>query len=253
VIVRMILLKKLKTLPAFNFNVLNRDAWIASQAMELPKGSRVLDAGAGSCPYRACFSHCEYQTQDFTNLQGEQLSGGQYGEMDYICDIASVPVEDGSFDAVLCSEVLEHVADPVKVVQEFARILKPGGTLFLSAPLGSGIHQEPYHYYGGYTPFWYEKYLTEAGFEHISVESNAGSLQACAQESMRFIQLSRPFKLGMPLWAELLWLPLWLLLLPFMAVAAPVFSHMLRSYDKNRDFTIGYHVTAKRAGVTAKE
>jgi len=243
----------LKSSPVFFFNQVDRDGWIKQQASRLADGSIVLDAGAGSCPYRDSFSHCEYRTQDFTNLQGDQLSGGQYGEMDYVCDITSIPVEDGSFDAVLCSEVLEHVADPVAVVQEFARILKPSGTLLLTAPLGSGIHQEPYHYYGGYTPFWYEKYLAEAGFEHISVESNAGSLQACAQESMRFIQLSRPFKLGMPLWVELLWLPVWLLLLPFLAIAAPVFSYILRSYDNNRDFTVGYHVIAKRKGADAAE
>ena len=238
----------LKFSSIFFFNQANRDSWIKRQAALIPAGSVVLDAGAGSCPYRDFFSHCEYSTQDFTNLQGEQLSGGQYGEIDYVCDISSIPLGNGSFDVVLCSEVLEHVADPAAVVQEFARILKPGGKLMLTAPLGSGIHQAPYHYYGGYTPFWYEKYLAKAGFDHISIKSNAGSLQACAQESMRFIQLSRPFKLGMPLWAELLWLPIWLMLLPFMAILAPLYSYMLRSYDKNRNFTVGYHIIAYLAG-----
>jgi len=41
-----------------NYNVVERDAWVARQAGALPAGSRVLDAGAGSCPYRALFSHC---------------------------------------------------------------------------------------------------------------------------------------------------------------------------------------------------
>jgi len=113
--------------------------------------------------------------------------------------------------------------------------------------LGSGIHQEPYHFYGGYTPFWYQKFLTEAGFESIEVEANDGSLRACAQESMRFIQLSRPFSLGMSVWKELLWMPLWLLLLPFMAVLAPLSSMLLNPYDKDKRFTIGYHVTATKA------
>jgi len=230
----------------FNFNVVNRDAWIASQAKQLPEGSRILDAGAGSCPYRGFFKHCEYKAQDFVNLSDEQLSGGQYGQIDYVCDIASIPVADASFDAILCSEVLEHLPEPIKVISEFARILKPGGKIIITAPLGSGIHQEPYHFYGGYTPFWYGKFLAEAGFDAIQVEENAGSLRACAQESMRFIQLSKPFSFGMPFWKELLWAPLWLLLLPFMAILAPLSSMFLNPYDKDKRFTIGYHVTAVR-------
>ena len=116
----------------------------------------------------------------------------------------------------------------------------------ITAPLGSGLHQEPYHFYGGYTPFWYERFLGEAGFDAVHVEENAGSLRACGQESMRFIQLSKPFSLGMPFWKELLWTPLWLLLLPFMAILAPLSSMLLNPYDKDKRFTIGYHVTAVR-------
>jgi len=234
----------------FNFNVLNRDAWIESQAERLPQGSRILDAGAGSCPYRDFFSHCEYKAQDFTSLSDEQLSGGQYGQIDYVCDIASIPVPDASFDAILCSEVLEHLPEPIKVINEFARILKPGGKIIITAPLGSGLHQEPYHFYGGYTPFWYERFLGDAGFDAVKVEENAGSLRACGQESMRFIQLSKPFSLGMPFWKDLLWTPVWLLLLPFMAILAPLSSMLLNPYDKDKRFTIGYHVTAVRRGDT---
>ena len=235
-----------KISPVFNFNNIERNRWIEKQAMLLPQGSRVLDAGAGSCPYRSFFSHCEYKTQDFTNLNDDQLSYGKYGNIDYVCDISNMPVDNASFDAVLCSEVLEHVPDPVSVISEFARILKPGGKLILTAPLGSGVHQEPFHFYGGYTPYWYEKFLSEAGYGNIKVEANAGSLRACGQESMRFIQLSRPFTLGMPLWAELLWLPVWFFLTPIMLLLVPYMSHLLDQYDKDQNFTIGYHVTAER-------
>ncbi len=124
----------LKANPLFAFNLVNRDLWVAEQAASLPAGSRVLDMGAGSCPYRPLFAHCRYETQDFAGLDDVQLRHGGYGRIDYRCDIASVPVADGTFDAILCTEVLEHVREPIKVVQEMARILKPGGRLDADRP-----------------------------------------------------------------------------------------------------------------------
>jgi SAM-dependent methyltransferase len=237
-----------KNSSVFNFNNINRNNWIREQAKQLSNGSRVLDAGSGSCPYRDFFSHCDYKTQDFSSLADNQLSGGMYGNIDYISDITSIPVDDSSFDAILCSEVLEHLQDPVKAIYEFSRILKPGGRLILTAPLGSGIHQEPFHFYGGYTPYWYDNYLLEAGYINIKIEANGGSLQACGQESMRFIRLSQPFTLEMPIWKKLVWLPFWLTLAPVMFLVIPYASYVLNRFDKDKNFTIGYHVTAERLG-----
>ncbi len=234
----------IKTSPLFAFNLVNRDRWVAEQAASLPPGARVLDMGAGSCPYRPLFAHCRYQTQDFAGLDDDQLRHGSYGSIDYRCDIAAVPVADGEFDAILCTEVLEHVREPVKAVREMARILKPGGRLMLTAPLGSGIHQEPYHYYGGYTPYWFQDFLAEAGFSWIKVEANAGSFSFFAQEALRFVQTTRPFRLGMPLPLELLWLPLWVLLAPALGLAVPLVCRFLDRYDREQRFTVGYHVTA---------
>ena len=135
----------------FAYNVVRRDRWIAQQALKLPAGTKVLDVGAGSCPYRHLFSHCEYRAQDLRPLQGEQLRYGSYGHIDYVSDLASIPVPGESFGAVLCIEVLEHHPESIKVVHELARILQPGGTLILTAPLGSASHQEPYHH-GGVHP-----------------------------------------------------------------------------------------------------
>ena len=228
------------------FNLRNRDRWIAEQAAQVPAGSKVLDVGAGSAPYRALFAHCDYKTQDFVQLRDDQLRHGGYAPIDIISEAKAIPVADATFDTVLCTEVLEHVPEPIAVVREFGRIIAPGGRLILTAPLGSGIHQEPYHFYGGYTPYWYQRFLKEAGFESIIVVANAGSLRHVAQETIRFVEMTRPFGFSAPWHAHLLWLPFWLVLAPILAFAVPFAAKLLDRFDKEQRFTVGFHVTALR-------
>jgi ubiquinone/menaquinone biosynthesis C-methylase UbiE len=239
-------LRLLKSSRLFAFNSINRDEWVRGQAKTVPDGSMVLDVGAGSCPYREFFRHCVYNTQDFTQLQPDQLRHGNYGKIDYVCDAGSIPVADGTFDVVLCTEMLEHVPDPLKVLAEFARILKAGGRLILTAPLGSGIHQEPFHYYGGYTRYWYEKFLPQLGFGKVQVTANAGSFRFFSQESLRFLTSSRPFSLDMPVLLELAWAPVWVFLVPILGLLIPLACAWLDRFDIEKRFTVGYHVTAER-------
>ncbi len=239
-------LKRIAHSDFFAFNLRNRDRWVAAQAARLSRGKHVLDVGAGSAPYRGLFSHCVYRTQDFVALRPDQLRGGNYGQIDYVCDAKAILVPDASFDVVLCTEVLEHHAEPILLIHEFARILSDGGILLLTAPLGSGIHQEPHHFYGGYTPFWYRKILTEAGFDGIVIEANAGSLRHFAQESIRFVRMTRPFALNMPFIAELCWIPIWLLLAPVLAGVVPLAAKLLDRFDNEKRFTVGYHVYAEK-------
>lgn len=232
------------------FNQIDRDTWVAEQAGRIPAGSRVLDVGAGSCPYRELFSHCTYQSQDAEILNREQLLGkAGYGQIDFRCDSTRIPVADGSYDAVLCTEVLEHVPDPVGVVNETGRVLRPGGTLILSAPLGSGLHQEPYHFYGGYTPYWYRKFLGAAGFVDVEISPNGNFYKLFSQEAIRFVRKSNPISSGWPILYRVLWAPFWLLVLPLMAGVLPVICHAVDAYDRPVAFTVGYHVTARKAGV----
>ncbi|MEA5566420.1 class I SAM-dependent methyltransferase [Anabaena sp. UHCC 0399] len=233
----------------FNFNLVERDIWVAKQASLVPENSSVIDIGAGSCPYRHYFSHCEYKTQDFTCLTPEQLRGKTgYDKIDYICDATNIPVTDASFDVILCTEVLEHVPEPIKVIYEFSRILNPEGKLLLTAPLGSGIHQEPYHFYGGYTPYWYQKFLTEAGFSAISIEPNGGFFKHYGQESIRFVQMTIPWKLNINFLVCVMWALIWLIILPFFVFVVPIVCHFLDIIDQDKKFTIGYHVIAIKKG-----
>ena len=170
-----------------DFNQRGRDRWVEAKAATVPKGSRVLDMGAGTCLYRPLFAHCEYKTHDFKRYEGAEKHGGTsaYGRIDYVSEILAIPAPDASFDVVLCTEVLEHVPEPIKVLKEISRLLRPGGRAFITAPLGSGLHQLPFHFYGGYTPEWYRRFSHEAGMEATEITPNGGFFKHLAQECAR--------------------------------------------------------------------
>lgn len=169
-----------------DFNQRTRDRWVQAKARGVPAGSRVLDVGAGTCPYRSFFTHCEYKTQDFKKYKGIKKNNTiEYGHIDYVSDICNIAVPNNSFDVILCTEVLEHVPEPIKALGEMVRIVRPGGRLLITAPLGSGLHQLPYHYYGGLSPEWYNHFLKNFGCELIEITPNGGFFKLLAQECTR--------------------------------------------------------------------
>jgi|GEM_PF-786031 len=170
-----------------DFNQRARDRWVKEKASTVPAGSRVLDMGAGTCLYRPLFAHCDYKTHDFKQYEGAEKHGGTsaYGRIDYVSEILAIPAPDHSFDVILCTEVLEHVPEPIKVLREISRLLRPGGRAFVTAPLGSGLHQLPFHFYGGYTPEWYRRFSAEAGMTATEITPNGGFFKHLAQECAR--------------------------------------------------------------------
>jgi SAM-dependent methyltransferase len=61
---------------------------------------------------------------------------------DIIGDLCAInpEIESGSIDVVICTEVIEHVSNPFDAAEEIFRVLKPGGTAYLSAPFNFRIH-----------------------------------------------------------------------------------------------------------------
>lgn len=123
-------------------NEANRHEWVRRSLAELPSGWRILDAGAGEQRYRQDCEHLRYVTQDAAEyrpsdaVEGLHLPRWDYGKLDIVCDITAIPEPDGAFDAVLRTEVIEHVPDPIDALRELSRLLRPGGRLILSAPFG---------------------------------------------------------------------------------------------------------------------
>jgi SAM-dependent methyltransferase len=144
--------------------------FLARAAESVEPGHLVLDAGAGQAPYRDLFEHARYETADFLAVKGKK-----YTEPDYVCDLAAIPVEGDRFDHVLLTQVLEHIPEPQKVLAELHRVMKPGATLWLTAPLFYAEHEKPYDFFR-YTQFGLRHLLQGAGFEVRAVEWMEGYL-----------------------------------------------------------------------------
>jgi len=229
---------------AFNRN--SRDLWIQQNVRELPRNLSVIDIGAGSCPYKYLFNHCNYIAQDFGKLEDNQIQERMgYGNIDIYSEITAIPVENNSFDVVLCTEVIEHVPEPIKAVKEMGRILKPGGLLMLTAPLRSALHQMPFHYYGGFTPTWYYKFLDEAGFENISIIPVSSIFNFYGEESLRITLALSPFSPKTNI-SRLLLFPVWIITLPWFAFFCPLFCYLFDKLGIEMGATVGYRVTARR-------
>jgi SAM-dependent methyltransferase len=225
----------------YAFNLYNRDQWVAKQAKDIAAGSRILDAGAGAGRYRSLFHHCEYRAQDFGQEPGTL---GKYTKLDYQSDITNIPVPDGSFDVILCTEVLEHVPEPIKAIGEFSRILKTGGRLLLTAPLGSFLHQEPFHYYGDIRLTGMISFCLKPVFGWNGSKRTAVFFCFFGQEAVRFSALIDPRRTWRAGWSWPLLTLLWLVTLPVLRGLFPLIGRSLDGRQLEKAATVGYHVSA---------
>jgi SAM-dependent methyltransferase len=128
------------------------------------RGEHILDLGAGAAPYapvyrpffeRATTVDVPYSPHDQRNI-------------DVFASADDLPFDDTSFDCILCTEVLEHCADPLAVLREVHRVLRPGGAVFLTTPFYVGIHEAPYDFYR-YTPYGLRHLADTSGLTVVSI------------------------------------------------------------------------------------
>jgi SAM-dependent methyltransferase len=206
------------------------DRFVARAAATLPPGARVLDAGAGECRYAGLFGHVRYFGTD--NRLGD-VAAYDYGRLSFVSDLARLPIRSGRLDAVVSVNVLEHVADPERVLRECRRALGRGGRLFLVAPQSWRVHQAPQDFLR-FTRYGLALLLERTGFSALEVAPLGGAFWNLG---LRSLYLLTHFRGRL--------FPLALFLAPLLGFLVPLVCFYLDRLDRRKDDTLGYTVVAR--------
>lgn len=125
------------------------------------------------------FNECEYDDIDF--WEDNFIYRGEKSK-----EKLSLPFADKSFDVLVTTKyIMEHISEPKKAINEFHRVLKDKGEIFLVAAHVRRQHQKP-HDYHRYTEFILEKLCREAGFKHIDIGYTNGAMATFAEYAYFF-------------------------------------------------------------------
>lgn len=160
------------------------DLFISRTAIERALRSRlhefhgtVLDVGAGYAPYKPLLVGPPSKVERYIGLD---FPSNEYQPPDLAWDGQAIPLETGSVDCALATEVFEHCPDPELVMRETLRVLAPGGFFFFTVPFLWPLHDAPNDEYR-YTPFSLRRHLTQSGFSDVQVDALGGWDASLAQ------------------------------------------------------------------------
>ena len=133
----------------------------------------LIDVGAGNAPYKKFF---EGKVKKYITLDSSDFKGKK---PDIFGDVLNLPLKNNSVDTIFSSQVLEHVSDPQKMINEIYRVLKKKGVCILTTHMANPLHGEPHDY------FRFTKYGLKELFKKFKkiekIEENGGALLSIGQ------------------------------------------------------------------------
>ncbi|THU39465.1 class I SAM-dependent methyltransferase [Niastella caeni] len=140
----------------------------------------VLDIGCGNKPYELFFKDKIYSYTGCDVIQSDK------NKVDVICEATKLAFADEKFDTVFSTQVIEHVSDPFKMLQEANRVLKNDGLIIVSAPFCWELHEEPYDFYR-YSKYGLKAMFEQKGFEVLEITANGGKWAAIFQMNINMV------------------------------------------------------------------
>ena len=179
--------------------------FIRQQVLPLLKpGMLVLDAGSG---------HLEEQVMRkellATGITLHTMDMNPGPGVDFAGDVSAMAFASETYDAVICTQVMEHVQSPELTCAELTRVLKPGGHLFITAPQSAPLHNIPWHYFNP-TKFGLQMLIEKNGLEIQQIVPQGGHFSQLATALhytvpvIRQSSLPGPIKLPMEILARFL-------------------------------------------------
>jgi len=226
------ILKKIKNkYLKLNSSRIHLETFLKNASEEMAPGALMLDAGSGDGRYKKFFPKVTYESADICKLERD------YGNVSYVCDLKSIPVEDSRFDAIICTQVLEHVNEPIEVLKEFHRVLKKDGVLYLTAPLYYPEHEIPYDFFR-YTQYGHQHMFSKCGFTIEKIEWMEGYYMTLSTQlwiAAESLSLNyKHYRIGL---LALLVLPLVLMC----KICFPLLAYMFAKLDTNHKYTAKGH------------
>jgi SAM-dependent methyltransferase len=171
-----------------------------------PRDAKLLDVGCGSGWLADHFA-------DYTGIDGspEAVSGAvARGRNVSLADVSEpLPFDDATFDAAVLKDLLEHVPDPVVVVREVHRVLRPGGLVFASSPDAQRWVWDDYTHRRPFTRKAFRLLFSDHGFTveqsgYESVAPGTGIVSGLTRRKRRPRGLALAARL--PFWRRNVWL-----------------------------------------------
>jgi len=187
-------------------------------ALKQSSRGRVLDVGGGDFFATARARGIPFET--WTTLEPSAEGALPIDDPRFrhvVGDGCRMDFEDASFDTVLALQVLEHVFEPIAMVTEIGRVLRPGGHAFLLVPQTGSMHMAP-HWYGNLSRSWIEQALARAGLQAVEIRPLGGFWSTIASRLIYFFLQS--FRVEGMSSTECRRGPLFYLLWPLMALFA---------------------------------
>jgi SAM-dependent methyltransferase len=159
----------------------------------------LLDVGAGLSPFKNFAEQTGwlYKSHDFSKYapdtdmcQGLQSEAWPYPPHDFVCDILEIPGKEIA-DLVLCTEVFEHIPDPVRAFQKIVTLCKRNGIIVITVPFASLMHQAPYWFQSGLSPFWFEYWAEKYNIEILELTVFGDYYDVAYQEAKRIFGIKR--------------------------------------------------------------
>jgi SAM-dependent methyltransferase len=150
--------------------------WLHAQ--DLGGAARILDVGCGDRPYATLLP----------GAVGFDVPGNPHADLHGSID--AIPVDDASFDIVVCLQVLEHVPDPAAAVRELHRVVRPGGRVLLSTHGVYPFHPNPDDLWRWTHQGLERLFLTSGEWTSVTVRPGAGTASTVAMLVAHLVDLA---------------------------------------------------------------